>query len=198
MTTSRMVLAAALVFGTGCGIFDLGGDGGTDGGTGQNGFGTPTLELTVDGTHFGPAAPDLSSGAQLVTTRDSFTGRATDCTFRIVVSTTSLGDACNLAFDRQGADGIDPIGVGGYQLSATTGTDTPDGTLAPIAGESIQIPQGSWFCAGDSCDGGALIISAMDTVHVEGYFSSTLQSNTGAASAQVVCSFYLPWTVYQP
>jgi hypothetical protein len=197
MTTSRFVLAAALALGTGCGIFDLPDGGAGDGGTQMNGFGKPTLELTVDGTHFGPAAPDVASGAQLVTTRDSFTGQASDCTFRVVVSTSSVGDACNLAFDRQGQD-IDPIGPGGYQLSATTGSDTPQGTLAPIAGESIAIPQGNWFCAGNSCDGAALVISGMDTAHVEGYFSSTLQSNVGGASAQVVCSFYLPWTVYQP
>ena len=55
----------------------------TTGTTGQqSGFGTRTLEVTVSGAHFGPAAPDSSSFVDLINQYDEF-GSLTRTTLNI-------------------------------------------------------------------------------------------------------------------
>jgi hypothetical protein len=170
---------------------------GATGGMGAYGFGGPTVEITVDGQHLGPAAPDPGAGASLVDTRDPASGAVTDSRFAATVASSSAGATCQLSFDRFG-DGIPPIGVGYYQLSAEGATATADGTVAPVGGERLIGPADSWSCSGSACDGALLGITAIDAAHVEGYFSGTLASDRGGPTADVVCSFYLAMTTFSP
>jgi hypothetical protein len=169
-----------------------------DGGAPQSyGFGKPTLELTVNGAHFGPAAPDPGSAASLVNMRDAATGRVTESSFRMSASIGSLGAACSVAVQRTG-DGVDPIAALNYLLASGTTGPTPDGNVAPIEGENASVPQGAWQCSGAACNGAGFVLSHVAADHVEGWLSAGEQSISGGAPAQIVCSFYLPWSTYSP
>lgn len=188
-------MALALLCGAGCGLFDptatSGGGGGGGGGGGAVGFGKPTVEVTINGVHFGPSAPDNGSVAQLSTTRDGTTGAIIDSTFRVVAASNSTGASCSIALHRQGED-VAPIGVHGYMLEATGGDTTPDGTVDPIAGEGVVVPQGQWQCTGSSCNGATFVLTALDGAHAEGFIGGTFQNFQSGTRANVVCSFYVP------
>lgn len=190
--TTVVALALGVLLGGGC--FPTGSDGGDGGSGGQYGFSAPTLELTVGGVHFGPAAPDPGAAADLVTTRDAITGRITGSSFRLAASIGSAG--CQLAFDRYG-DGT-AIGVGQYAVQSMQGASTINGTVYPTTGERIATPEGGAGCSGSGCDGAAFVLTAVDAMHAVGYFSGTVQADSGAGQAAIVCSFYVPMRTYQP
>lgn len=171
----------------------------SDGGSQGYGYGKPTLAVTVNGVHFGPATPDPSSAASLVDSRDSV-GRVTSSSFRVQASAGSVGAACSLNVQRSGGSfggEVDPIGVGSFLLSSASGAEG-FGTLKPIEGEVVSTPQGTWSCTGAACNNAGFVLTHLDADHAEGYLSGTFASSVGGPPAQVVCSFYLPLSTYQP
>jgi hypothetical protein len=163
---------------------------------GTYGFTGPTLELTVNGTHFGPSIADPGSAADFVTQRDQTTGTPQQSTLQIAVSSASTGASCSLGFTRTGDD-VAPFHTGGYQVSsANVFGPTPDGTAQPISGLAIGTSQGAASCAGSDCDGAVLYLIDLASDHVQGSLSGTMQ-NAGVA-ASVVCTFYVPTRTYQP
>ena len=193
--TSCHALALLLTAASGCGFFDSppGGGGGGDGGLA---YLTPTLEVTINGVHFGPSAPTAGSGASLVNTRDSGTGRVTSSVFRMSASSAQSGASCNVSAQRSGND-VTPLGQGGYAFDAQLGTPSYD-TVAPIEGEGVAVPQGAWQCTGRGCNGTTFAITRMDATMIEGYVSGTWPDSSGNFQASVVCSFYVPLTDYVP
>ncbi len=183
-------LALAAIFYGGC--FPAG-SGGSDGGSGY-GYSSPTLELTVSGVHFGPAAPDPGAFADLVTMRDATTGNVTGASFRLGASIGAAG--CALAFDRFGDGATLPPGQ--YTVQSMQGAFTLDGTVYPTTGERISTPEGGAGCTGAACDGAAFVLTAMDATHATGYFMGTVSADSGAGQASVVCSFWVPTRTYQP
>lgn len=165
----------------------------TDGGTQPVGYATPTLEVTVSGVHFGPAAPDPGSAASLTTTRDPTTGQVTGASFRLAATIGQAG--CNLAFDTFGMGAA--LGPGQYTVASMQGSSTLNGTVYPTTGERISTPEGSGACTGSGCDGAAFVLTAIDAKHATGYFSGTIQGDTGGV-ASAVCSFWVATSVYQP
>jgi hypothetical protein len=162
---------------------------------GSYGYAAPTVELTVAGHHYGPAAPDSTSSAQLVTSRDPVTGRVTESTLRIHAAAAQGGATCDLTADRFG-DGIPPIAVGIYQVESPTGASTPDGTVSPQAGEQVSSPQGAFRC--NACDGALFSVTALSPSRVDGFVSGTFDDPSGGPSVQVTCSFAVPVTSYAP
>lgn len=163
---------------------------------GAYGFSGPTLELTVNGVHFGPSAADPGSAADLLTERDQTTGAPQQSTLQIAVSSAATGASCSLAFTRTGND-VAPFHTGGYQVSsASVFGPTPDGIAQPISGLSIGTPQGAASCAGSDCDGAVLDLIDLAPSHVQGSLSGTMQ-NAGVA-ASVVCTFYIATRSYRP
>lgn len=191
MMRCRLALPCLLTC-LGCGFFDNWptSDGGSAGG---QGYGKPTLEVTVGGVHFGPATPGGGSAASLVNTRDEQTGRIVDSVFRVAASAPSVGATCSLNAQRFG-DGVAPIRQGSFQFMDNGGRQ--DGTIVPVEGESVVIPEGSWMCTGAEC--GSLVLLTLDETHVEGYLSGAFQRASDGSWASVVCSFYLPWGTYSP
>jgi hypothetical protein len=185
------VRALALVMAAAAGC---GGMAPSSGSTGSYGFGTPTLEVTVNGVHFGPAAPNPGSAADLNTMRDAL-GASSGSTFSF--SASAAGATCAGALQRFGM-GAAPIVAAGYQLAAAAGDATPDGTVAPVGAQRATVSAGAWQCSGSLCDGGVLSLTHLDADHVEGFFSAGMQSETGGPAADVVCSFYLPMRTYAP
>src|SRR3954453_21130573 len=146
-------MARALVISicaAGCG--GLFGDGGTTGGTtgggttGSGGFGMPALEVTVNGAHSGPAAPDANSFVDLVNQYDS-TGNLTRSSLQIVASSSAANASCSLAADRYG-DFVPSFGAGQYQLSGSGVSGTPDGTAAPAGAPAAATSLGVFSCTG--------------------------------------------------
>src|SRR5439155_22360471 len=131
------VAVGAILLLAGC--FPTGaGTGGSDGGT-TVGYTGPTLELTVNGVHFGPAAPDPGAYADLVTMHDTTTGRAMGSSFRLSANVGSAG--CTLGFDRYGDGAVLPAGQypvgsiqGGATLDATGYAPLPARVAPPHAG----------------------------------------------------------------
>jgi len=188
--SSAIVTAAlAVIFCAGC--FPAGSDSG-DGGTSSGGFTSPTVELTVSGVHFGPMAPDPGAYVDLVTARDG-TGAATGTTFRMSASIGTAG--CTLAFDTFGGA---VIGVGQYTVQSMQGDETVDGTVYPTAAERIDTPEGGAGCTGSDCDGSGFSILAADAAHISGIYSGTVLADSGAGSADIVCTFWLTPTTYTP
>ena len=158
----------------------------------QVGFGKPTIEVTVNGVHFGPATPDSGSRASLVNVKDAATGRIQQSIFRLTAGASSVGALCVLSATRTG-DGVAPITTGPGYVFAETGAE---GTVAPIEGEGIQIPQGVLQCSGSSCNGSGLQLTTIDAQHAEGFFSGVLTASGGTGNT--VCSFYVPVSDYRP
>jgi hypothetical protein len=169
-------------------------NGGSDGGGGGGGFAGPTLELTVNGVHFGPATPDPGAAADLVTSHDPITGRSTGASFRLSATIGTAG--CALAFDRYG-DGV-TLGAGQYTVASQQGATTLDGTVYPTTAERFSTPEGGAGCSGSGCDGAAFALNAVDATHATGYFMGTIVADSGAGQASVVCSFWVPTRSYQP
>lgn len=179
----------------GCSLFGTGSDGGTtSNGNGRVGFGAPTLQLTVGGVRFGPAAPDQSSSGSLTTTRDT-AGQVSDSSFRLGISSAAIGAGCQLALDRFGTS-IAPFTAGSYTLADPGQTGTADGTASPIGSITVSAPQGTWQCAGSACNGGALVLSVLAADHVEGYLSVALSDTSGDAPVDVICAFYVPMSSF--
>ena len=174
------------------GCFPMGATGGSDGGT-SGAFTGPTLELTVSGVHFGPTAPDPGAFVDLVTTRDGG-GKPIMSSFRLSASIGNAG--CALSFDTFGGAGA--IGVGQYTVQSMQGGTTLDGTVYPTTAERIATPEGGAGCTGSDCDGAAFVLSAMDATHASGYFMGTVNADSGAGAADVVCSFWLTPRTYMP
>jgi hypothetical protein len=183
----------------GCGLFGSGSSGGTTGGgsttgggtTGSGGFGMPTLEVTVNGVHAGPAAPDASSYASLINNYDS-TGDLTRSSLQIVVQSTSANASCQLFADRFG-EFSSSFGVGNYALSGDSGiSGTGAGEAVPQGSPAAATGLGVFSCSGSACDGVGLSLMALDAQHAEGFFSGNL------SGASVVCAFYLPMRTFQP
>ena len=169
------------------------GSSGTDGGT-TVGFSAPTLELTVAGVHFGPAAPDPGAFVDLVTQRDGG-GKPTQSSFRMSAALGSAG--CSLAFDTFGTNSY-AIGVGQYTVQSMQGGSTLSGTVYPTTAESFATPAGSASCTGSICDGSAFVLSAIDAAHATGYFSGTVAAADGSGYVDVVCSFWIKTRTYMP
>jgi len=187
-------LAVAGLLLSGCWPMQPAGSGSADAGT--YGFTGPTLELTVNGVHFGPSVADSGSAADLVTQYDQTTGAPQQSTLQISVSSAATGASCALGFVRNGDD-VAPFHTGGYQVSSqAVFGPTPDGEAQPISGESIGTPQGAASCAGTDCDGAVLYLIDLASDHVQGSLSGTMQ-NAGV-SASVVCTFYVPTRTFQP
>jgi hypothetical protein len=181
-------ISIGLIFCVGCfPTSSTNSDGGSDGA-----FTGPTLEVTVSGVHFGPAAPDPGGFVDLTTTHDA-NGAATASSFRMSASVGSAG--CTLDFDTFGGG---HIGVGQYTVQSMQGAQTLDGTVYPTTGERIATPEGGAGCSGTACDNAAFVLSAADANHVVGYFMGTVTADSGAGQADVVCSFWLKPTSYVP
>lgn len=197
-SSASLVVAVLVLLLGGCEYFNQPVPG-SDGGSQSYGYGKPTLALTVNGVHFGPATPDSSSTASLVDSRDSV-GRVTLSSFRVQASAGSVGAACSLNVQRSGGsfgNEVEPIGVGSYLLSSGSGAEA-FGTLQPIEGEVVSTPEGTWSCSGAACNNAGFVLTHLDADHAEGYLSGTFASSVGGPPAQVVCSFYLPLSTYQP
>lgn len=186
---------AALLFLSGCSVFDGGSSSSPSSGPNQYGYGAPTLELTINGIHFGPATPDSSSTVDVATSRDATRGQVDRASLSLHASSAAMGARCDFDLEKFG-NGTTPLVVGTLQLAVATGTKTPDGTISPVGSPSVAVPQGSWSCG--SCTGGLLVLSALDNSHVEGYLSGSFDSSAGAGQAPVICSFYLPMHSYSP
>src|SRR5438067_13067801 len=115
---------------------------------GPVGFGGPALEVTIDGVHLGPAAPDPGSSATLADTKDQF-AQIVDSQLHVLAASSQAGATCQLQFEQFG-DRVGGIHVGGYQLAAAVGNATPDGTVTPIGGERVVAPGDSFQCAGST------------------------------------------------
>lgn len=191
-STIRLITAAVALASGGC--FPMGATGGSDGGGDTTGaFGAPTLELTVSGVHFGPAAPDPGSYVDLVTMRDA-NDVPTTSSFRLSAAIGNAG--CALAFDRFGGGGA--IGVGQYTVQSMQNGTTLDGTVYPTTAERIATPQGGAGCTGSGCDGAAFVLTAVDATHASGYFMGTVSADSGAGDAPVICTFWLTMRTYSP
>jgi hypothetical protein len=166
---------------------------GGGGSSGTRAFTGPTLELTVTGMHFGPAAPDSGSSASLVTTRDSL-GNISGSSFRLGATLQAAGAGCNFAFDTYGS----AIGVGQYLISSQANGATPSGIVYAPGSERVQTPETGAGCSGTACDGGAFVIIAVDAAHVYGYVRATMSADSGAGVADIVCTFYVPMSQYSP
>jgi hypothetical protein len=166
-----------------------GGAAGADGGYGP--FTSPTLEVTVSGVHFGPSVP--AGTASIVNTRDQF-GAVTAGSFRLDANIGNAG--CTLAFDRFGPSAA--IGVGQYTVSSKVGSSTPSGIVYPTTGEIVATPEGNARCSGSDCDYSAFVINAIGTNYVAGYWMGTVNADSGAGVASVVCNFYVTLAQYQP
>ena len=193
----RHALAALALLAAACDLFPNQGDGATTSDGGANGYGRPTLEVTIAGVHFGPSTPDPGSRVDYVNTRDNSTGRITDSTFQLQATSTKSGAQCAVAVHRAG-DGVDPIHTGGWQVIASSFGPTPGGAVAVIGNQGVAVPQGTWLCSGASCNGAGFALTALDATHAEGYLAGTFPSSTGGGLANVVCSFYLPIGTFQP
>ena len=187
--STRMAAAMVALLCSGC---FLPGSSSSDGGS-SPAFATPTLEVTVGGVHFGPMAPDPGAFVDLVTTRDQ-SGMPTASSFRMAATIGTAG--CTLTFDRFGGNAA--LGVGQYTVQSMQGAATLDGTVYPTTGERIGTPEGGAGCAGAGCDGAAFVINAIDAQHATGYFSGTVQADSGAGQANVVCSFWIKPRTYTP
>jgi hypothetical protein len=184
-TSSGLTLALWVTFCAGCFPSTTGGGAGA-GGSGGGAFTAPTLELTVSGVHFGPAAPDSGSSASLVTTRDTL-GNVSGSSFRLNATLTSAGAGCSFAFDTYGS----AITVGQYTISSQATGTTPSGIVYATGSQRVQTPGGGAACSGSDCDGGAFVISAVDATHVYGYVQATMNADSGAGQASIVCTFYV-------
>lgn len=160
------------------------------------GFGTATLQVTVNGVHFGPAAPDGGSFALLVNARNQ-QGRITQSHFQIQARSTAAQAVCAIDVQRYG-DGVSSIGAGPWIVGAGSGARSSDGEVDPVTGIGVQIPQGTWQCLGAACDGGAFVLNALDDKHAEGYVQGVYQNFQSGTAANVVCSFWVPVTTYTP
>ena len=187
--TTGAIFWIAVFFAAGC--FPATGAG-SDGGT--VGYSAPTLEVTVNGVHFGPAAPDAGAYADLVTMRDPTTGQTTGASFRLSATIGTAG--CALAFDRFG-NGV-TLGVGQYTVASQQGATTLDGTVYPTTAERFSTPEGGAGCTGSGCDGAAFVLSAADATHATGYFMGTITADSGAGQASAICSFYVPMRSFVP
>lgn len=169
-----------------CGGFnDTGGDGGE-----PNGFGTPTLEVTVNGVHSGPAAPDGNSFVDLINQYDSL-GTLTRSSLQIAGSSTAAGASCSMFVERYG-NFVSSFGVGQYSLSGSGLGGTGDGEAVPQGSPSAATSAGVFSCTGSACGGVGLGLSWLDASHAEGFFSGNL------SGADVVCAFYLPMRTFRP
>jgi hypothetical protein len=188
-------VAPLALLATWAGCFPWGSSSGSDGGSGGYGYSSPTLLLTVNGMHFGPAAP--TGSASLINSRDA-AGNRTGGSFRLDVSINVAGGAagCQLAFDRFGPDTA--IGVGQYTVSSSVGATTPSGYVYPTGAEAVTTPDGNGSCTGSGCDFGALMLSDVTADHVQGYWSGNVQNAVGPEQVPAVCSFYVKWSQYQP
>jgi hypothetical protein len=191
--------AALVLLASGCSWWGNPATNPTPDGGGSYGYGKPTLALTIGGMHFGPAAPDQGSGADLTTVRDQVSGQASQTDLRITASSAATGASCALSFERFGPD-VAPFHAGaGYQVSSEgTFTGTADGTVGVPSGLAVSVPGGTLQCSGSSCDGSVLLMTVLAADHIEGTWSGTLDDVGGQGSTDVVCSFYLPMRTFMP
>jgi hypothetical protein len=162
----------------------------TDTSNQQTGFGTPTLEVTVSGAHFGPAAPDSGSFVDLINQYDQF-GSLSRSTLNISTSSQSAMAACGLSADRYG-EFVTSFGVGQWTLSGAGTGGTDDGTAEAIGAPTVATTSGNFSCTGSNCAAVTLQLSYIDAGHAEGFFAGTM------SGADVVCSFYLPTRTFRP
>jgi hypothetical protein len=185
---------AALLF---LSLGSLGSDCFPTGATSDGGYvgpGGPSVEVTVDGTHVGPATALAGSFADLSTQRDQ-AGQIT--TTDLVIHAVAMNASCDLHFDRFG-DIVQPFAYGVSQLEAPTGSGTTQGTTAPVGTLTVVAGMLTLQCAGANCDGGVLSISGMDTQHIEGFVSATFADPNDGQTSATVCTFYVPWRTYSP
>jgi hypothetical protein len=192
------VLLAALML-SGCGLFgNAAGDGGTSSTPSQYGFGGPALEVTINGVHFGPAAPDPGSGVSLSTSRDG-AGQIDQAILNINASSTAGGASIALGFQRYGTNIAGFTAGYGYTVAAGSGLNgSPDGTILTGGSETVAVADGTFQCTGSGCEGGALLLTVLQADHVEGSYSGNFDDTQGRGTVPVVCSFWLPTLSYAP
>lgn len=166
--------------------------GGVDGG--YVGAGAPSLEVTVDGVHVGPAPATVGAYADLTTTRDAL-GQLLST--NLVIHPMAMMASCDIPVARFGA-GVQPFRAAAYQLRTPLGDTTPEGTAAVQGGATVTAGALTLKCFGDGCNASVLAITVMDAAHVEGYLSGQLADPNDGQVSTTVCSFYVPWRTYQP
>jgi hypothetical protein len=180
--TGASILSLALL--PGCQLFQNNADGGTT--TTTTAWTSPQMEVTVaQNVHYGPGVP--SGTATLINSYDD-TGALSGGTFTLNATVESAN--CSLSLSRFGSG--TSIAAGSYTFSAEVGAATPDGVVYPQGAESVSTPDGNGLCNGSDCDGDTLVLSAVDSAHVYGYFMA------GDVNSPVVCTFWLPWAQYSP
>ena len=166
----------------------------TDMSTGGTGGGTPSIEVTVDGTHAGPYAAADDAYADLHTERDA-TNQVVSTT--LVLHATGVTKAtCDLTLQRFGS-AIAPFSAQPYNIIVPTTSSTPDRT-ASLAGQ-IVVTGGTLTltCGGSDC-AGLFVINVIDATHLEGYLTATMADPSDGQKSMVVVSFYVPWRNYSP
>jgi hypothetical protein len=186
----------ALILLSGCGgLSDLFGDGSTpDAGNSDsnaNGFSSPTVEVTINGTmHYGPSPPISGSGVSL---QDVDSGQTvTQSTLTVDAINSQAG--CSFTFARFASYGISPIAVGSYNVVTAADGITADGTVSPESNVTVVSGPDIASCAGTDCDGSALQILHVGTDFIEGYWEGNVTLSDNSATLQVTCSFYIPTT----
>jgi hypothetical protein len=192
--TRSLGIAAALLLGLG----SLGSDcfpvdGGTDAGT-PAAANSPSVEVTVDGTHVGPAPALSGSFADLTAAHDAFGGTTTT---DLVIHAVAANASCDLHFDRFGAQ-TQPFGPSVTTLATPTGSATAGGTTSTVGPLTVVAGQLTLQCSGSNCDGGVFNIRTMDATHIEGFVSSTFADPNDGQTSATVCSFYVPFRTYAP
>jgi hypothetical protein len=161
---------------------------------GYVGPGAPSVEVTVDGVHVGPAPAVSGSFGDLSAQRDQ-AGRisSTDLLIHAVAANAS----CDLHFSRFGTDVLG-FSMGTTPLESPTGSATAQGTSAPVGPLTIIAGMLTLQCNGSMCDSGILSITGMDTAHIEGFVSGIFAATDDGQTSNTVCTFYVPWRSYQP
>ncbi len=191
--TPMKARAALFILGLGCmgsDCFPTGGD--TD--AGYVGPGAPSVEVTVDGVHVGPAPALTGSYADLTAQHDQTGGVATT---DLVVHAVAQNASCDLHFDRFG-EGALPFSTGTTTLETPTGASTAQGTTAPVGPMTVVAGMLTLQCNGAMCDGGVLSITGLDAAHIEGFVSATFADPNDGQTSATVCTFYVPWRTYAP
>ncbi len=73
-----------------------------------------------------------------------------------------------------------------------------DGTVYTTTAERIATAVGGAGFTVSDCDGSAFVISAADALHITGFYSGTVLADSGAGSADIICTFWLTPTTYTP
>ena len=102
---------------------------------------------------------------------------------------------CDMHVSRFGANVL-PFRAAPYAIRTPLGDTTPEGTVSPSGPITVVAGQLTLQCGGAEC--GSLVPTILDDKHVEGYLSGSLADPSDGQVSSVVCTFYVPWRIYQP